>query len=50
MNDKNYCALPCASAQWVKGKRFPWELEIVNNMGIAEIPKTAEMIFPIPKK
>jgi len=22
-NDQNYCALPCASARWVKGKRFP---------------------------
>ena len=37
-NDQNYCALPCVSAQWVKGERFPWELEIINNMGIAEIP------------
>jgi hypothetical protein len=47
---EQYAQTPCVSAQWVKGKKFPWELEIVNNMGVAGIPKTADLIFPIPKK
>lgn len=47
-NDQNYCDTPIVCGQWVKGKKWPWELEVVYNKGHEDIPKTAEMIFPIP--
>lgn len=50
INEQNYSDVNCTMAQWVKGKKFPWELAIVNNMGIHEVPKTANLIFPIPNK
>ena len=48
-NEKNYAETPLCSCQWVKGKRFPWQMEIVFNNNIPEIPVTAKMIFPLPK-
>jgi branched-chain amino acid transport system substrate-binding protein len=48
-NEQNYCETPICTCQWVKGRRFPWEMEIIWNNNIPEIPVTAEMIFPIPK-
>ena len=47
-NDKHYAETPLVGGQWVKGKRWPWDLEIVYNRGRQEIPKTAELVFPIP--
>ncbi|MBI4965155.1 MAG: ABC transporter substrate-binding protein [Desulfomonile tiedjei] len=47
-NDKHYAETPLVGGQWVKGKRWPWELEIIYNKGHREIPKTAELMFPIP--
>ena len=35
--------------QWVKGKKWPWELEIVYNKQNPHIKKTAEMIYPLPQ-
>jgi len=35
--------------QWVKGKKWPWELEIVYNREAPSIPTTAKMAFPIPR-
>jgi len=35
--------------QWVKGKKWTWELEIVENNQNPEIKKTANLIFPIPR-
>jgi hypothetical protein len=35
--------------QWVKGKKWPWDLEITSNKKHPEIKKTASMVFPIPK-
>lgn len=48
-NDKNYSETPLVAGQWVKGKKWPWELEIVYNKQAPSIKKTAEMIFPMPK-
>jgi branched-chain amino acid transport system substrate-binding protein len=47
-NDKHYAETPLVGGQWVKGKKWPWELEIVYNQGRQEIPKTAQFVFPIP--
>jgi branched-chain amino acid transport system substrate-binding protein len=48
-NEKNYSESPLVGGQWVKGTKWPWELEIVNNKAHPEIKKTANMIFPIPQ-
>ena len=46
-NKQNYAETPCVSAQWVKGKKFPWEMQIVYNKGIKEIPVTGNLLFPL---
>jgi branched-chain amino acid transport system substrate-binding protein len=46
-DEKNYCKTPFLGGQWVKGKRWPWELETVYNGTYPSIPCTAEMIFPL---
>ena len=48
-NSQNYSKTPMVGGQWVKGKKWPWELEIVENNQYPEIKKTAKLIFPIPK-
>jgi len=48
-NDKNYSETPLVGGQWVKGKKWPWDLEITSNKKHPEIKKTANMVFPIPK-
>ena len=48
-NKENYSETPLVGGQWVKGKRWPWELEITSNRQHPEIKKTANMIFPIPQ-
>lgn len=48
-NKQNYAETPLVGGQWVKGKKWPWELEIVYNKKHPEIKKTAEMVFPLPK-
>lgn len=48
-NDKNYSETPLVGGQWVKGKKWPWELEIVYNEQNPYIKKTAEMVFPLSK-
>jgi hypothetical protein len=35
--------------QWVKGKKWPWELELVYNKLAPSIKTTAQMMFPMPK-
>ena len=47
-NDQNYAETPLSFGQWVKGKKWPWDIEIVYNKMYPEIPKTADMIVPIP--
>ncbi len=46
---ENYSRTPMVGGQSVKGKKRPWELEIVENNQSAEIKKTANLVFPIPK-
>ena len=48
-NEKNYSETPLVGGQWVKGKKWPWELEIVYNKKNPHIKRTADMIFPLPK-
>ncbi|MBW1996825.1 MAG: ABC transporter substrate-binding protein [Deltaproteobacteria bacterium] len=46
-NDKNYARTPLVAGQWVKGKRFPWDLMICYNGKHKNIP-TQGRLFPIP--
>ena len=48
-NEKHYCEIPLVGGQWVKGKQWPWDLEIVSNKNAPKITKTAQMIFPLSK-
>ena len=48
-NDQNYSETPLVGGQWVKGQKFPWDLQIVWNDKHPNIQKTADMIFPLPK-
>jgi branched-chain amino acid transport system substrate-binding protein len=48
-NEKHYCEIPLVGGQWVKGKQWPWDLEVVYNKNSPKLPKTAETIFPVPK-
>lgn len=48
-NDKHYSETPLVNGQWMKGKEWPWEIQIVDNGKATNIPKTADMIFPIAK-
>jgi len=42
------CETPIVLGQWVKGKKWPYELKLVNNYRYPNIKNTAEMIFPFP--
>jgi len=48
-NEKNFSLTPLVGGQWVKGKKWPWELQIVYNKEAANIPTTGKIVFPIPK-
>ncbi|MFZ0449693.1 MAG: ABC transporter substrate-binding protein [Desulfatiglandaceae bacterium] len=48
-NEKNYSETPLVGGQWVKGKKWPWELQITNSGKYPEIKKTGSMVFPIPR-
>lgn len=48
-NKQNYSETPLVGDQWVKGKKWPWEPEIIYNKKHPYIKKTAKMIFPLPK-
>jgi branched-chain amino acid transport system substrate-binding protein len=48
-NEKNFAETPLVGGQWVKGKKWPWELQITNNKNHPEIKTTAKMQFPMPK-
>ncbi len=47
-NEKNFSLTPLVGGQWVKGKKWPWELQIVYNKEATNIPTTGKMVFPIP--
>ncbi len=48
-NEKHYSETPLVGGQWVKGKKWPWELELIYSGKHPEIRPTAKMIFPLPK-
>ena len=48
-NEKHYSPTPLVTGQWVKGEKWPWELKIVDNKDFPAIPKTADLICPLPK-
>ncbi len=41
-NKQNYSRTPLVGGQWVKGKRFPWNLKIVYNTEHPYIPLSGE--------
>jgi hypothetical protein len=43
------CETPLVGGQWVKGKKWPLELELTNSGKFPEIRQTADMVFPLPK-
>ena len=47
-NDKNWAPTTLGGAQWIKGSKWPWDLQIVYNKTAPDIPITGKMIFPIP--
>ena len=47
-NDKNYAETMLAGGQWVKGKTWPWELNIISNKKVPLVPLSAEKMFPVP--
>jgi len=48
-NEQHFSETPLVGGQWVKGKKYPWELEIISNKRYPNIPTTAKMQFPVPK-
>jgi branched-chain amino acid transport system substrate-binding protein len=48
-NEQHFGVTPLVGGQWTKGRKWPWELEIVSNQTHPEIQRTAEMAFPIPR-
>jgi len=42
-NKQNYSRTPLVGGQWVKGHKYPWELNIVNNKEHPNIPTTGKM-------
>ncbi len=44
---KNVCRTPLVGGQWVKGKKFPYDLNIVSNSIAKMIPKTSK-VMPLP--
>jgi branched-chain amino acid transport system substrate-binding protein len=47
-NEKNYSLTPLVGGQWVKGSKWPWDLQITYNKSAPNIPTTGKMVFPIP--
>jgi branched-chain amino acid transport system substrate-binding protein len=48
-NEKNYSLTPLVGGQWVKGSKWPWDLQITYNKENPNIPTTGKMVFPIPR-
>jgi branched-chain amino acid transport system substrate-binding protein len=47
-NDKNFALTPLVGGQWIKGSKWPWDLQITYNKEHPRIPTTGKMVFPIP--
>jgi branched-chain amino acid transport system substrate-binding protein len=48
-NEKNFSTTPLVGGQWVKGRKWPWDLQITYNKENTHIPTTGKMVFPIPQ-
>lgn len=48
-NKQHYSETPLVGGQWIKGKKWPWDLEIISNKQSPNIPLTTKMVFPLPK-
>jgi branched-chain amino acid transport system substrate-binding protein len=48
-NEKHFSLTPLVGGQWVKGTKWPWDLQITYNKEHTSIPTTGKMVFPIPK-
>lgn len=48
-NDKNFARTPLVGGQWIKGEKWPWDLQITYNKENTHIPSTGKMVFPISK-
>ena len=48
-NEKNYSLTPLVGGQWVKGTKWPWDLQITYNKEYSKIPTTAKMVFPLSR-
>ena len=47
-NNQNFSKTPLVGGQWVKGKKWPWDLQITYNKENPHIPTTGKMVFPVP--
>jgi branched-chain amino acid transport system substrate-binding protein len=47
-NKDHWGEIVCVMGQWVKGKKWPWDLEVVYNSRFPEVPITAKTLFPLP--
>ncbi len=47
-NKKNFSLTPLVGGQWVKGTKWPWDLQVTYNKEHTSIPTTGKMVFPIP--
>jgi branched-chain amino acid transport system substrate-binding protein len=48
-NKKNFALTPLVGGQWIKGTKWPWDLQITYNKEQPDIPTTGKMVFPIPR-
>jgi branched-chain amino acid transport system substrate-binding protein len=46
-DERHICELPLVGGNWVKGKKWPWDLQITDNRGAPHIPLTGKTVFPI---
>jgi branched-chain amino acid transport system substrate-binding protein len=48
-NEKHFSLTPLVGGQWVKGTKYPWDLQITYNKEHTYIPATGKMTFPIKR-
>ena len=46
---RNFASTPPVGGQWVKGKKWPWDLQVVYNKLNPIVPLEGKMMFPLPK-
>jgi branched-chain amino acid transport system substrate-binding protein len=46
---RNFASTPPVGGQWVKGKKWPWDLQVVYNKLNTRVPLEGKMMFPLPK-